>query len=65
VPELIEPEAPQTEAKGTSEMMVDLQFLLIALAFTCFVFSALGVSAGRVGLLPLGLAFWALSILVR
>jgi hypothetical protein len=46
-------------------MMVDLQFLLIVLAFTCFVFSAIGVNAGRIGLLPLGLAFWALSILVR
>jgi hypothetical protein len=46
-------------------MVVDLHFLLLVLAFICFVLAAFGVNLGRVGLLPLGLACWVLTLLVR
>jgi hypothetical protein len=45
--------------------MGDLQFLLILMALICFVLASCGVNLGRIGLLPLGMAFWALSVLVR
>lgn len=43
--------------------MVSLHFLLLFLALVCFVLAATGVNS-RVGLLPLGLALWVLSLLI-
>jgi hypothetical protein len=37
-----------------------LAFLLLAIAFLCFVLAAFGVSAGPVNLIALGLACWIL-----
>lgn len=42
-----------------------LNMLLLVLAFVCFVFASFGVRTSRVELVPLGLAFWVLSLLVR
>lgn len=39
--------------------------ILLVLAVICFVLAAIGVSLGTVGLVPLGLAFFAGSFLVR
>lgn len=35
-----------------------LYFILLLAALICFLLAAFGVRVGRVGLLPLGLAFW-------
>ena len=43
--------------------MVTLELLLLALALVCFVLAAAGVPS-RVGLLPLGLAFWVLTLII-
>jgi len=37
-----------------------LTFLLLLLGLICFVLAAVGVSAARVNLIALGLAFWIL-----
>lgn len=44
--------------------MPSVQVVLLLLAFVCFVLAAAGVSS-RIALTPLGLAFWALSVLIR
>lgn len=44
-------------------MSVVILILLVA-AFVCFVLAALGVGAGRVSLLALGLALWVLTALI-
>ena len=42
-----------------------INILLLAFAFVCFILSALGVgNPPRLNLLPLGLAFWVLSVLL-
>lgn len=38
-----------------------LATLFLVLALICFVVAAIGVATGRVGILPLGLAFWVCS----
>src|SRR5204863_471576 len=38
--------------------------LLVALAFVCFVLAALGIPVGTINLVALGLAFWALALLL-
>ena len=45
-------------------MEVTLDLVLYILAFVCFVAAAIGVNAGRVSLVPLGLAFWVLATIV-
>lgn len=40
-----------------------LATILLILALICFLLAAFGVSIGRVGLTPLGLALFVLSIL--
>jgi hypothetical protein len=42
---------------------MNLHLLLYLLAFLCFVLSAAGVPS-RVGLTPLGLACWVLTLLI-
>lgn len=44
--------------------MITINLFLLILAFVCFGRAALGVPSARVGLTPLGLAFWVLSILL-
>ena len=39
--------------------------ILIALAFVCFILAAFNVPARKVNLTALGLALWALSLLLR
>jgi hypothetical protein len=39
-------------------------FLLLLIAFICFIATALGATVTRVGLLPLGLALWVLALLL-
>lgn len=41
-----------------------LTLILLILALVCFVLAALQVPSPRVGLLPLGLAFWVLSLIL-
>jgi hypothetical protein len=43
-------------------MVLTLDRILLVLAFVCFVMAATGAKT-RVDLLPLGLAFWILSLL--
>jgi hypothetical protein len=43
--------------------MVTIDFVLIVVAFVCFVAAAAGVSA-RVNLVAAGLALWVLTLLV-
>ena len=45
--------------------MVNLHILLFVLAFVCFLAAAVGVPSTRVGLVPLGLAFWVLALIVQ
>lgn len=45
--------------------MINLQLLLLILAFVCFLSSAVGVPSSRVNLQSLGLCFWVLTLLVR
>jgi len=42
---------------------MSIQLFLLVAALVCFLLSAAGV-ASRVGLTPLGLAFWVLSMLL-
>jgi hypothetical protein len=44
--------------------MVTVHFVLLVLAFACFVAAAAGVTFGRVALLPAGLALWVLALLL-
>lgn len=44
--------------------MVNLNVLLLVLAFLAFCLGAAGVPS-RVGWVPLGLALWVLSLLIR
>jgi NADH:ubiquinone oxidoreductase subunit K len=40
-------------------------FVMLILAFVCFVLGAFGVAVPRVNLVALGLAAWMLTLLVR
>jgi hypothetical protein len=42
----------------------DLSVILYVIAALCFAFAAIGVSAKRVGLVPLGLLAWVLVPLI-
>lgn len=44
--------------------MITVNFVLILLAFLCFLLVTADVKAPRINLLGLGLAFWTLSILL-
>ena len=44
--------------------MLSVHVILMLLAFICLLLAALGVNAPRVNLGWLGLAFWALSIIL-
>ena len=44
--------------------MVTIDLVLIVLALVCFVCAAFGVPSSRVSLVPAGLAFWMLSLLI-
>lgn len=44
-------------------MHVTITLVLLIAALVCFLLSAFGVPS-RIGLTPLGLAFWVLSVLV-
>lgn len=41
------------------------QLIALLLAFMCFAFAALKVEPQRVALVPLGLALWVLTLVVR
>jgi hypothetical protein len=43
--------------------MINIQLLFLVLAFVCFLLAAIGTDT-RIGLTPLGLAFWVLSLLI-
>jgi hypothetical protein len=43
--------------------MANLDLILLVASFILFVLAAAGVSSPRVGLLPLGLALWILTLL--
>lgn len=45
-------------------MNLGLRSILLIVAIICFVLAAIGVGVGAVGLLPLGLAFFAGAFLV-
>ena len=45
-------------------MRLTLSTILVLVAVICFVFAALGIGAGRINLVALGLACWAGSTLV-
>jgi len=45
--------------------MITLRMLLLIIAVACFAGAAVGVPAGRVNLLGLGLFCWALADLAR
>lgn len=42
-----------------------LTFILLLLAVVCFAAAALGLEASRVSLVALGLALWALTVLIH
>jgi hypothetical protein len=39
-------------------------FILLVMAFICFICAAAGIPAGRVSLLGVGLALWVLTLLI-
>jgi hypothetical protein len=45
--------------------MVDVQFALMVAALVCFLLSAVGADTKQINTAALGLAFWALSVIVR
>lgn len=45
-------------------MMMSTDFILMVLAVICFFFAAIGATVPRLGLVPLGLMFWALTSIV-
>lgn len=42
-----------------------VQFVLLILAFVCFIVATANVPWPRVNLIALGLAFWVLTLLIR
>ena len=45
-------------------MNLGLRSILLIVAIICFVLAAIGVAVGDIGLVPLGLAFFAAAFLV-
>lgn len=45
--------------------MITIRLALLLIAFICFLLTALGVSAPRINLLGLGLAFWVLAVVIQ
>jgi hypothetical protein len=44
--------------------MITLRLILMIVAFVCFLLTGLGVSAPRINLLGMGLAFWILATML-
>jgi hypothetical protein len=45
--------------------MITIRLVLMIVALLCFLLTALNVSAPRVNLLGLGLAFWLLAVMIQ
>jgi hypothetical protein len=45
-------------------MVLTVDLVLLIVAFICFVLAAIGIPAGRVNLVALGLACWVLTAIV-
>lgn len=43
---------------------MSITLILLVVAFVLFILAAAGIPTGRVGLMPLGLAFWVLALLL-
>ena len=45
-------------------MTLSIDLVLLIVAFVCFVLTAIGVGAGRISLIGVGLACWVLTAII-
>jgi hypothetical protein len=57
------PSEPRRNSTHTGAQPLTFHSILLVISFLCFVLAACGVNS-RVGLLPLGLACWVLTLLL-